>query len=51
MEIIDYWHRDVVPFRSFMPFYRFSEKMDNWVCKYSPLKYFASNIEFVAYKK
>jgi len=50
MEMIDYWVRDVIPFRSHNPWYRLSEKIDNWFCSYTLIKFFASNIEFVAKK-
>jgi hypothetical protein len=49
-EVVDYWFRDVIPLRSHLPWYKLSERFDNFVCTYTPLKFFASNIEFLAYK-
>ncbi|MDR0656882.1 MAG: class I SAM-dependent methyltransferase [Treponema sp.] len=50
----DYWYRDFLPFRK-IPFgrknFRIMENFDNWICRNTLLKYFASNIEFVASKK
>jgi len=52
MEILDIWHRALFPKRKFIPpFYHAIEKIDNWLCNYSILKYFATNIEFVAKKE
>jgi SAM-dependent methyltransferase len=49
--LLDIWHRALLPKNSFIPpFYYGVEKIDNWLCNYSVLKYFATNIEFVAYK-
>jgi SAM-dependent methyltransferase len=49
--LLDLWHRAFLPKISFIPpFYKKIEKIDNWLCNYSLLKYFATNIEFVAYK-
>jgi len=50
--LLDIWHRALLPKISLIPpFYHKIEKIDNWLCNYSVLKYFATNIEFVAYKK
>jgi SAM-dependent methyltransferase len=50
-ELLDIWHRALLPKKSFTPpFYHAVEKMDNWLCNYGPLKYFATNLEFVAKK-
>jgi 2-polyprenyl-3-methyl-5-hydroxy-6-metoxy-1,4-benzoquinol methylase len=50
-EVMDIWHRALLPKISFVPpFYHAVEKMDNWFCNYSLLKYFATNIEFGANK-
>ena len=50
-EILDIWRRALFPKRSFVPpFYHFVEILDNWLCNYSLLKYFATNIEFVSKK-
>jgi len=52
LEIMDIWHRALLPKRSFVPpFYNVIERIDNWLCNYSLLKYFATNIEFVAKKR
>ncbi|MDR2796192.1 MAG: class I SAM-dependent methyltransferase [Spirochaetaceae bacterium] len=52
--ILDYWYRDLLPFRR-IPFgrkkFRIMENFDNWLCRNTLLRYFASNIEFVANKK
>jgi len=47
----DYWYRDLFPKRYAPSFYRKIENIDNWFCKNTLLKYFASNIEFVAKKR
>ena len=49
---MDIWHRALMPKISIIPpFYHTIEKIDNWLCNYSLFKYFATNIEFVAYKR
>jgi SAM-dependent methyltransferase len=48
--LMDYWYRDLLPKRYAPPFYREIENFDNWLCRNTFLKYFASNIEFVANK-
>ena len=51
LKLIDIWHRALLPKVSFCPRnYHSVEKIDNWFCNYTILKYFATNIEFVAYK-
>jgi SAM-dependent methyltransferase len=51
LEVLDIWHRALFPKKSFVPpFYKILERIDNFLCNYSPLKYFATNIEFVARK-
>ncbi|GMO53225.1 MAG: hypothetical protein Pg6C_19480 [Treponemataceae bacterium] len=51
LQLLDIWHRAFLPKISFIPpFYHAVEKADNWICNNSILKYFATNIEFVAYK-
>jgi SAM-dependent methyltransferase len=51
MNLLDYWHRALLPKRSLTPpFYRSVENLDNWLCNHSILKHFATNIEFVASK-
>jgi SAM-dependent methyltransferase len=49
--LTDYWYRDLFPKRFAPPFYRWIENMDNWICRNTVFKHFASNIEFVARKK
>ena len=50
--LLDIWHRALLPKISLVPpIYHKIEKIDNWLCNYSLLKYIATNIEFVAYKK
>jgi ubiquinone/menaquinone biosynthesis C-methylase UbiE len=49
-KIIDRWFRDLIPLRSHNPYFRTMEKIDNFFCGIIPLKFFASNIEFAAYK-
>lgn len=48
--LIDYWYRDLLPKGCAPSFYRKIEGFDNWLCRNTLLKYFASNIEFVANK-
>jgi SAM-dependent methyltransferase len=49
--LLDYWYRDLLPKRFAPSFYRSIENFDNWLCRNTMLKHFASNIEFVASKK
>ena len=50
--LLDIWHRALLPKNSFSPkHYYIIEKVDNWFCNYSLLKYLATNIEFVANKR
>jgi 2-polyprenyl-3-methyl-5-hydroxy-6-metoxy-1,4-benzoquinol methylase len=52
LKLIDIWHRALFPKISFVPpNYHTVEKIDNWLCNYTVLKYFATNIEFTAYKE
>jgi SAM-dependent methyltransferase len=52
LALLDIWHRGLFPKQSFVPKnIGKMEKLDNWLCNYSILKYFATNIEFVACKK
>jgi 2-polyprenyl-3-methyl-5-hydroxy-6-metoxy-1,4-benzoquinol methylase len=51
LELMDIWHRALLPKTSLTPpFFHIVERMDNWLCNYSLLKYFATNMEFVAKK-
>jgi len=50
--LLDIWHRAFLPKVSFSPpHYHKIEKFDNLLCNYTILKYFATNIEFVATKQ
>jgi SAM-dependent methyltransferase len=50
LKILDLWIRDVMPFRGHS-WFRTAEKIDQWFYNYTPLKHFATHIEFAAYKK
>jgi SAM-dependent methyltransferase len=51
LNIMDIWHRALFPKISFLPKdYHNIERIDNWLCNHTILKYFATNIEFVANK-
>jgi SAM-dependent methyltransferase len=51
LRLLDIWHRALLPKISLVPpCYRTVERADNWLCNYSFLKYFATNIEFAACK-
>lgn len=48
---LDIWHRQLFPKNSVRyPFYRAFEAFDQFLVRFTPLKYFATNIEFVALK-
>lgn len=48
---IDLWHRQLFPKNTIRyPRYRFFEKLDQFLTTHTPLKYFATNIEFLACK-
>jgi ubiquinone/menaquinone biosynthesis C-methylase UbiE len=49
LKIMDLWIRDVIPFRGHS-WFKIAEKIDQWFYNFTPLKYFATHIEFVAYK-
>lgn len=50
-KLLDIWHRQLFPKNSVnYPRYAQVERIDQWLCEYSPLKYAATNIEFVATK-
>jgi SAM-dependent methyltransferase len=50
-QLLDIWHRALLPKISFVPpLYHTVERIDNWFCNYTLLKYFATNIEFVSCK-
>jgi ubiquinone/menaquinone biosynthesis C-methylase UbiE len=49
---IDSWHRALLPKNTVIyPRYELFEKMDQFLCETTPLKYLATNIEFLAIKK
>ena len=51
MTIVDIWHRQLFPKISIRyPKYRWFEAADRFLATYTPLKYLATNIEFVARK-
>ncbi|MEL6457989.1 MAG: class I SAM-dependent methyltransferase [Cyanobacteria bacterium J06636_27] len=51
LELIDIWHRQLLPKNSISyDNYRTFEFIDQWITEYTPLKYTATNIEFVACK-
>jgi hypothetical protein len=50
-EVIDIWHRQLFPKNSInYPIYQAFEKVDQFLTENTPLKYLATNIEFVAVK-
>ena len=50
--LADMWHRQLLPKNSVnYPNYKFFERLDLFLCSHTFLKYFATNIEFVAVKK
>lgn len=50
-ELLDIWHRQLFPKNTVRyPKYMFFERMDHFLTEYTSLKYFATNIEFVASK-
>ena len=52
LELLDIWHRQLLPKNSISySNYRTFEFIDQWITEYTPLKYTATNIEFVACKK
>jgi SAM-dependent methyltransferase len=51
LEILDIWHRQLLPKNSpHYPNFRLFEKMDQFVTENTPLRYFATNMEFVSVK-
>jgi hypothetical protein len=49
--LLDLWHRQLLPKNNIRyPQYQFFELLDQFFTKYTPLKYLATNIEFVATK-
>ncbi|MBD2681045.1 MULTISPECIES: bifunctional 2-polyprenyl-6-hydroxyphenol methylase/3-demethylubiquinol 3-O-methyltransferase UbiG [Nostoc] len=50
-ELLDFWHRQLLPKNSVSyPKYHVFESVDQWLTTNTPLKYTATNIEFVAVK-
>jgi SAM-dependent methyltransferase len=51
LQLLDIWHRQLLPKNNVhYENYRFFEKIDQALCRYTFLKYLATNIEFVAKK-
>ncbi len=51
MEILDLWYRQLLPKNSVRyPKFRLFERLDQFATEFSPLRYFATNLEFVAAK-
>ncbi len=49
--LLDMWHRQLFPKNSVQyPYYSRFEYLDQWLCQYTPFKYLATNVEFVACK-
>jgi len=50
-QILDFWYRQILPKNSIRyPAYRQIELVDQWITEFTPLRYLATNIEFVACK-
>lgn len=50
-QIMDFWYRQILPKNSIRyPAYRQIERVDQWITRFTPLRYLATNIEFVACK-
>ena len=50
-KLIDYWHRALLPKNSInYPFFYHIEHIDQFLCENTPIKHFATNVEFVAVK-
>jgi len=51
MELVDLWYRQLLPKNSVhYPNFRLFEKMDQFATENTPLRYFATNVEFVSVK-
>jgi SAM-dependent methyltransferase len=51
LDLLDVWYRQLLPKNSpRYPKFRLFERMDQLVTEYTPLRYFATNIEFVSVK-
>jgi SAM-dependent methyltransferase len=52
MKLLDVWYRQLLPKNSVKyPFFRFIERLDQAITEYTPLKVFATNVEFVGQKQ
>lgn len=48
-DVLDIWHRQLLPKNTVQyPYYRLFESLDQFLVDFSPLRYIATNIEFVA---
>lgn len=51
LQLLDLWYRQILPKNSTRyPNFRLFEKVDQFTTEYTPLRYFATNIEFVGVK-
>ncbi len=51
LNLVDFWYRQVLPKNTIAyPNFRLFERLDQCVTEYTPLRYFATNIEFVSVK-
>lgn len=51
LHLIDLWHRQILPKNSIRyPFFRLFEKLDQFVTFYTPLRVFATSLEFLSIK-
>jgi SAM-dependent methyltransferase len=51
LKLVDFWYRQILPKNTVRyPNFRLFEKLDQLVTEYTPLRYFATNIEFVSVK-
>jgi ubiquinone/menaquinone biosynthesis C-methylase UbiE len=51
LELMDLWYRQLLPKNTVRyPSFRFFEKMDQLATEYTPLRYFATHVEFVSVK-
>jgi SAM-dependent methyltransferase len=51
LDLLDMWYRQLLPKNSVhYPNFRLFEKMDQFMTEHTPLRYFATNLEFVAVK-
>jgi hypothetical protein len=51
LELLDVWYRQLLPKNTVRyPFFRMFERVDQLVTEHTPLRVFATNIEFVSAK-